>query len=75
MKLKNGKIYQAYQFTAAAHPDFLEFHNLFHKNNKKRITREILGKLTSFSIAVYNAAFKLGVTKPCDGRKYYKYNL
>ena len=53
IKLKNEKIYRAYQFTTAAHPDFLEVYNLFYKNNKKRVTKEILDKLTPFSIAVW----------------------
>jgi len=53
LKLKNGKTYQAYKFTTATHPDFLEFYNLFYKNNKKRITKEILNELTPFSVAVW----------------------
>jgi len=53
IKLGNGKIYSAHQFTTAAHPDFLEFHNLFYLNSRKSITKEILDKLTSFSIAVW----------------------
>lgn len=68
MKLKNGKKYLAYYFTTAAHPDFLEFHNLFYKNNKKRITKEILKRLTPFSIAIWY--MDDGYYKKSRGRAY-----
>lgn len=53
MRLKNKKTYKANQFTTAVHPEFQRFHNLFYKNNKKRVTKEILNKLTPFSISVW----------------------
>jgi len=49
----NGKIHLIDRFTTAAHPDFLEFFKLFYYNRKKVITRDILDKLTLFSIAVW----------------------
>lgn len=68
MKSESGKIYRAYQFTTAAHPDFLEFYNFFYKNNKKRITKEILNELTPFSIAVWY--MDDGYYKKSRGRAY-----
>ena len=52
MKVK-GKSYSAYYFTTAAHPDFLNFHNLFYFNRKKIINKDILSRLTPFSISVW----------------------
>lgn len=69
IRLKNKKTYRAFQFTTAVHPGFQRFHNLFYnskvsmlnktrykdnyKDNKRRVTKEILNKLTPFSIAVW----------------------
>lgn len=49
----NGKTHLVVYFTTAAHPDFLEFFNLFYLNKKKVVTRKILDKLTPFSMAVW----------------------
>ncbi|MBN2043015.1 MAG: hypothetical protein JW754_04395 [Candidatus Aenigmarchaeota archaeon] len=48
-----GKKYFICGFRTAAHPCFLQFFRSFYLNGKKVVTREILNKLTPFSIAVW----------------------
>lgn len=48
-----GKSYLVNYFNTAAHPEFLDFFNLFYFNGKKGVNRNILDKLTPLSIAVW----------------------
>jgi recombination protein RecA len=41
------------RFTTAAHPDFMEFFELFYQNGRKVVSEEILHSLTPFSLAVW----------------------
>jgi len=49
----NGNSHSANYFITAAHPEFLNFFNLFYFNGRKIVNRNILDKLTPFSIAVW----------------------
>jgi len=48
-----GKIYPTYQFHTRAHPEFLDYYNLFYKNKRKRLLKEILNNLIPFSLAIW----------------------
>jgi len=52
VRVKN-KEYPTFRFYTREHPAFLYFYNLFYKNGQKRVTMEILNKLTPFSLAVW----------------------
>jgi hypothetical protein len=48
-----GKQYFAKCFSTGAHPDFLNFFNLFYSSGRKKINQRILDNLTPFSLAVW----------------------
>ncbi|MFQ5722132.1 MAG: hypothetical protein ACE5GI_06545, partial [Candidatus Aminicenantales bacterium] len=48
-----GKTYFSDRFITKRHPEFDKFYELFYGNGKKRVTKDILNKLTPFSIAIW----------------------